>query len=262
MIKEPPIEIDGRAMQPDEFISYVLSKDFGAEPPDTIFLHHTWRPTVDQWRGRDSILAMKAYYERQVWSDENGEEHEGWPAGPHLFVAEDGIWLFTDLARDGVGVRGQNHRSLHLEMVGDYDDALPSGKTWTNSVAALGVLHVRLGLDPKKLMFHRDFSTKSCPGNAVSKEWAIPQLEAWLSAFRAQRGLRSRVMAQAARLIYPHVNQDAALYQKSVALGLLGPLSDELTIDADGQQYIVQFFIDALVVPVGQWDQVKRLADG
>ena len=261
MIKEPPMAIDGRVMQQKTFINFVLAKDFGPLPPQTSFLHHTWRPAREDWRGLESLLAIKAYYERQRWTDEQGQVHSGWTAGPHLFIADDGIWLFSDMANDGVGVIGHNHRSLHLEMVGDYDSRLPSGKTWANTVTALGILHIRLGLNPQSLMFHRDFSHKTCPGRSVSKEWVIPQVEAWVNDFSKQQSLRNAVMDQARRLLYPIVNPDAALYKKSQERGLLGALSDEWTVDASGQRYVVQFFIDALVAPSGQWSQVKRLAE-
>ncbi|MBI1801029.1 MAG: N-acetylmuramoyl-L-alanine amidase [Chloroflexi bacterium] len=261
MIKEPPMVIDGRVMQQKDFVAYVMAKEFGPEPPTAIFLHHTWRPAQHDWQGLDTLLAMKAYYEHQSWVDEAGQAHSGWTAGPHLFIAEDGIWLFSDMAYDGVGVVGHNHLSLHIEMVGDFDSDPPSGKTWANTVTALGALHARLGLETKSLMFHRDFSSKTCPGNAVTKEWVIPQVEAWVREFRQYEALRNAVMDQARRLFYANINPEAALYRVSQARGLLGPLSDEWTVDANSQHYIVQFFVDALVVPVGQWKQVKRLSE-
>ena len=43
-------------------------------------IHHTWKPTKETWAGQRSIDSLKKYYEKK-----------GWPAGPHIFVAEDGI---------------------------------------------------------------------------------------------------------------------------------------------------------------------------
>ena len=169
VIKEPPMEIDGRVMTISEFVAYVEALDIPQPLPGRVFLHHTWKPTRESWRGHDTMLAMKAYYEEQLWQDRYGQWHEGWTAGPHLFVADDGIWLFSDLRYDGVGVYGHNIGTRHLEMVGNYDEQLPSGPTLENTVAALGILHEKLGLDVRELNFHRDFSTKSCPGWAVQK---------------------------------------------------------------------------------------------
>jgi hypothetical protein len=276
MIKEKPIEIDGRVMTAEEFVAFVETKSFGLIPPDRIFLHHTWQPTRDQWKGKETLLAIKRNYEGYTWTDSQGWVHQGWTAGPHLFIADDGIWLFTDLARDGVGVKGHNLGSLHVEMVGDYDERLPDGPTLTNTVAALGALFNRLGLDPKDLLFHRDYSYKSCPGEMVTKEWIIPQIEDWIARYRGeiesppaeaaetepidQMTLREFVSSLADQRMAP-INPGTALYKKGVELGLLGPISDEIPFEVDGQAYIVQLFMDALVVPFGQWDQVKRLDD-
>jgi hypothetical protein len=277
MIKEKPIKIDGRVMTADEFAAFVETKRFGWRPPNRIFLHHTWQPTREQWKGKQTLLAIKNNYEGYTWTDSQGRVHIGWTAGPHLFVADDGIWLFTDLARDGVGVKGHNHRSLHLEMVGNYDQRLPDGPTLANTVAALGALHNRLGLDPKDLLFHRDYSYKSCPGNMVTKEWIIPKIEDWIAHYREQddlppseaieetppidqMSLEEFVHSLADQRMAP-VNPEAAIHKKAIELGLLGPITDEIHLEADGQAYIVQLFMDALVVPIGQWDQVKRLND-
>lgn len=276
MIKEKPIEIDGRVMTADEFAAFVETKSFGPVPPNRIFLHHTWRPTREQWKGRETLLAIKRNYEGYTWTDGQGQVHLGWTAGPHLFIADDGIWLFTDLAEDGVGVKGHNVGSLHVEMVGDYDQQLPDGPTLTNTVAALGALYNRLKLDPKDLLFHRDHSYKSCPGHMVTKEWIMPKVGGWIARYRGeaeaplpepaeappieQMTLKEFAQSLADQHMAP-INPNAALYKKGIELGLLGPLSDEISFEADGQAYIVQLFIDALVVPVGEWDQVKRLDD-
>jgi hypothetical protein len=274
MIKEKPIQIDGRVMTGDEFAVFVETKSFGPLPPDCIFLHHTWRPTREQWKGKQTLLAIKRNYEGYTWTDSQGRVHQGWTAGPHLFIADDGIWLFTDLARDGIGVKGHNRGSLHVEMVGNYDERLPDGPTLTHTVAALGALFNRLELDPQDLLFHRDTSYKSCPGTMVTKEWIIPQIEDWIARYRGEleapaaevpetpaiehMSLREFVQSLADERMTP-ANPDAALYKKGVKLGLLGPVSDEIPFEVNGQAYLVQLFMDALVVPVGQWDQAKRL---
>jgi hypothetical protein len=150
-------------------------------------------------------------------------------------------------------------------------------------VAALGALFNRLHLNPQGLLFHRDYSYKSCPGSMVTKEWIIPQIEAWIAHYRGEveeelqpaeaeeaaepapvpldaMSLRAFVESLAVERMSP-VNPDAALYKKAVELGLLGPISDEIPFEADGQAYIIQLFMDALIVPIGQWDQIQRLQD-
>mgnify|MGYP000910614217 CR=1 FL=1 len=265
VIKEAPMVIDGRCLTIDEFVDHVDALTFPLGLPNRIFLHHTWRPTRETWNGLSTILGMKAYYERQRWVDEQGRWHEGWTAGPHVFVADDGIWLFSDLNYDGVGVAGHNRDSLHIEMVGNFDAALPDGPMWTNTVAVLGALHERIGLPPEKLNFHRDFSTKTCPGLQVQKAWVIPQVQQWVAEFRARRhtsvaGLRRKLRELAGEALLP-ATRGTALADAARERGLLGPLMKEVPIEVDGQAYVVQFFAEALLVPVNQWEQVLSLAE-
>jgi len=264
VIKEPPMEIDGRCMTIAQFVAYVEGLQFPSPLPDRVFLHHTWKPTRETWQGYSSILAMKAYYEKQLWVDEEGLTHEGWNAGPHLFVADDGIWLFSDLRYDGVGALGHNTGTRHLEMVGDYDNALPSGPTWANTVAALGILHIKLGLDIQQLWFHRDVSYKSCPGWAVQKSWVIPQVAAWIEEYRRTHPatLRERLTAHLASQgkLVP-ANPGAALAASGAARGLVGAITDETPIDVDGRRHIVQFFAEALIVPQDRWNDVRSLRE-
>ncbi|MEA3406594.1 MAG: peptidoglycan recognition family protein [Chloroflexota bacterium] len=264
IIKEPPMEIDGRVMTPQEFVEYVEGLDFSPRPT-RIFLHHTWKPTQDDWRGRDSLMATKAYYEKQIWQDSDGQLHEGWTAGPHLFVADDGIWLFSDLRYDGVGVYGHNYRSRHVEMVGNYDAQLPSGATLENTVAVLGILHERLGLDIENLNFHRDFSTKSCPGWAVRKEWIIPKVANWIEAYRRQKeeemsGLRRSLVKMIQTILLP-TNPETALVKEAGKRGLLGALTHEIPMEIEDKGYIVQLFAEALIVPVNEWGKAQSLKE-
>lgn len=265
IIKEPPLQIDGRVMTAQEFVRYVEELEFPAPLPTRIFLHHTWKPTRSDWRGYDTILAMKRYYERQLWKDSQGRIHEGWNAGPHLFIADDGIWLFSDLRYDGVGVYGQNYRSRHVEMVGNYDEELPSGAILENTIAALGILHVRLGLDIHKLNFHRDFSTKTCPGRMVQKNWIIPQVAKWIEEYqRAHEEVEASLRRTLVGMIRQNLvtaNPQAALAKAGRARGLLGAISPEIPIEIDDQGYVVQFFAEALIVPVHQWDKVQSLKE-
>jgi len=265
IIKEDPMVIDGRVMTIKEFVSFCEGLEFGPPLPTRVFLHHTWRPTLADWRGLDSILAMKAYYEKQQWTDSSGHVHEGWTAGPHIFVAEDGIWLFSDLRHDGVGVYGHNYRSRHIEMVGNYDNKLPSGAVLDNTIAVLGILHERLGLEIGDLNFHRDFSTKTCPGSAVQKSWIIPQVESWIADYRASQEADQSTLRQAlVRMIKDLLvasHPDFALAKAAEERGLLGALTHEIPMEIDDKGYVVQLFAEALIVEVGQWDQVQSIHD-
>ena len=147
-----------------EFEDYVKSFNFSPLNPNKLVIHHTWKPTIDQWQGQRSIYGLKSYYENT----------KKWPAGPHLFIAEDGIWLFSPMNQVGIHAGDGNHKSIGIEVVGDYDNKVWEGKTKENVLGAIKALQSRVG---DTIMFHRDYSSKSCPGNAITKEWLFEMLK-------------------------------------------------------------------------------------
>jgi hypothetical protein len=276
IIKSPPIQLDPwtrdrqRAMTLSEFTYYVeteIEPSVAALYPtqqrnvrtvSQIFLHHTWRPTPATWNGYATILAMKSYYERQPWVDEQGHQHEGWTAGPHVFVAPDGIWLFTPLLQDGVGVAGHNAGTRHVEMVGDYDQAPPSGDILYWTVAVLALLHRAFRLRIETLGFHRDFSDKTCPGSAVSKTDMIADARAWLKNYETQSALRLiehlRTVACAATNVPYTPGHALRTHAKAWSLG--AALADEFEITRAGVTYAVQpFALGIVYCPKGRWTE-------
>lgn len=181
-----------RRLSINEWLDYVASYDFGPIAPDRIVLHHTWKPTVDQWAGERSMIAMRKVYEQN-----------GWPAGPHIYVAPDGIWLATPMSDVGVHANAGNANlefqadwgnfkklkwySVGVEMVGNYDPVRPSGVIWEEAKAVLGALCKRFGKTPQAaISFHRDYSSKTCPGSAVTKDWVFAEVNNWLMAQRLE----------------------------------------------------------------------------
>lgn len=145
----------------DELIVHLAHYDPAIAPwAKGIVYHHTAVPTVAQWRGRHSVDGLLAYY-RDV---------KKWPAGPHLFVAPDGIWQLTPLNLPGVHAIGANETMWGIEVVGNYakqpwpphtrDQALRAG-------AAL-LRWRRIPVSPATVKGHRDYNKRSCPGDAVN----------------------------------------------------------------------------------------------
>jgi hypothetical protein len=66
-------------------------------------------------------------------------------------------------------------------MVGNFDHACPTGEVWTNTRAVLSGLRARIGRPLASILsFHRDYSPKSCPGNAITRDWVLSQVpEPW-----------------------------------------------------------------------------------
>lgn len=169
------MNILAQKLNQDEFRNYVATYDFGSIKPDSLVIHHTWRPTKKDWNGEKSIMGLKNYYEGL-----------GWNAGPHLFIAEDGIWLFTPMKDVGIHAgAGNSHRdklgrlkgySIGIEVVGDYDVERWTGDTLSNAMTTIRILMKRLAMTNEQVFFHRDFSNKSCPGHAITKEWLFQEL--------------------------------------------------------------------------------------
>lgn len=159
------MEIINRCLTLEAFEDYVRRYDFGATPPDKLVIHHTWKPTRDEWSGQHTILALKQYYESQ-----------GWQAGPHLFIAREGIWLFSPMDRDGVHSSELNARSIGIEVVGDYDREKWVGIIKRHAIGAIKVLLGCLHIPQERIHFHREVAAKSCPGWAITKEWLFAEL--------------------------------------------------------------------------------------
>ena len=166
------MKIVNKKLSIKEFEKYVAKKDFGTLPPTFLVIHHTYRPTVKTWNGSRTIQGLKTFYEAK-----------GWSAGPHLFIAEDGIWLFTDMYDVGIHAGTGNGTlksgySIGIEVVGNYDNKVWSGKTKENTLAVVKALQGRLNITKEEIHFHRDYSAKSCPGHAITKKWLFNQLNA------------------------------------------------------------------------------------
>ncbi len=182
------MQIIGKGLTREEFSQYVNNFDFGSIKPSSLVLHHTFIPTKKDWQGYKSVLGLKSYY-----------EGKGWPAGPHCFVGEDKIWLFTPMSEVGIHAGEGNATwknalgklvyqfakpfggnlvsySIGIEVVGDYDFEKWGGETLKNAVFAINKLRGLLGVSTERIFFHRDFSTKSCPGWSITKEWLGQQL--------------------------------------------------------------------------------------
>ena len=160
------MDIVGSRLSREEFESYVNRKFFGYLPADKLVLHHTWKPTVNDWKGYQTLMGIKNYYESL-----------GWKSGPHVFIAPDGIWLMTDMRNNGTHAGSLNWRSIGIEVVGNYDNKTWEGEIYKNAIWAITTLKKKLNIDNEKIYFHRDVSNKTCPGSAITKKWLFDELD-------------------------------------------------------------------------------------
>lgn len=136
---------------------------------DQVVYHHTYRPLRHQWHGRRTMDGLITYY----------RDTQGWPSGPHLFIAPDGIWQLTPLNLPGTHAMAGNSRSWGIEVVGDYDI-----EEWPKPIAELalgaGAALLRwrgLPATRETVSPHSAYNPKkTCPGKEIDLDWVRREL--------------------------------------------------------------------------------------
>jgi hypothetical protein len=176
--------IVGLSFTPDEFDAYCHTLQWLAWRPSFIVLHNTGSPSLAQRpKGltKQHILNLETYY----------RDTQGWKAGPHLFVDDKQIWVFTPLTVSGTHSPSWNKVALGVEMLGDYEtEAFDGGrglKVRQNAVAAMATLSAILGFDSGTMRLHREdpLTTHACPGKNVRKLEVIQEVQDLLVARHA-----------------------------------------------------------------------------
>lgn len=135
--------------------------------PQFITLHNSAIPSLSQRPDgftAQHIANLASYYQRL-----------GWRAGPHLFIDDRQIWLFSPLISPGRHSPSWNRVAIGVEMLGDYArEDFTSGrgaKVRALTISALTTLSRRLGLRADSLRLHKEDPATShdCPGKNVDK---------------------------------------------------------------------------------------------
>jgi len=160
--------IVGESYSPEEFENYCCSLQWTGWRPSFIVLHNTGNPTLaSRPNGYTSehIPNLVHYYRDQM----------RWSAGPHLFIDDRQIWVFTPLTLSGVHSPSWNALAFGVEMLGDYDaESFDSGRgleVQKKAIAACATLSSVLGIDCDTMRLHREDprTTHACPGKNVHK---------------------------------------------------------------------------------------------
>ncbi|RDC62667.1 peptidoglycan recognition protein family protein [Adhaeribacter pallidiroseus] len=160
----------------ESFDSYCHSLAWSAWRPSFIVLHNTGIPSLaqrPQGLTAKHLDSLQAYYRDQ----------QGWKGGPHLFIDDQQIWVFTPLTVSGTHSPSWNKVALGIEMLGDYEkEPFHSGRGLAvrrNTVSAIATLCAILGLDPHTLRLHREdpLTTHACPGKNVRKLEIIQEVQ-------------------------------------------------------------------------------------
>lgn len=205
----PSFAYIGEARTVEQFASYCASYHFGSTPPDFVVIHHTanpdasWAPLSSnpktKW-DRSEAGATEAQIKVKRKAQLDGvmryyRDTMGWLAGPHLFVDERWIWLFTPMYDVGIHAKAGNsyrdskkklHYSIGVEVIGYYEKQVWSPAVARNVGMALAILRKRLGtfsLDYRpgptntpaahvgSLSSHRDYNKPACPGKAITEQY-------------------------------------------------------------------------------------------
>ncbi len=168
--------IVGKSFNPEDFDGYCHTLQWTAWRPSFIVLHNTGAPSLAQ---RAKGLSLQNIKDLEVFY----RDDQKWSAGPHLFVDDKQIWVFTPLTVSGVHSPSWNKLSFGVEMLGDYErEDFSAGrglKVRRNTVAALATLSAVLGLDPHTMKLHREdpLTTHACPGKNVRKLEVIQEVQ-------------------------------------------------------------------------------------
>lgn len=149
-----------------------------ARPIREVILHHTWAPTAAQYRGRETVEAIRRVHMSPP--AEGGPSDGPWrDIGYHYLIGPDGaIFAGRPLAIDGAHVKGHNTGTVGVSLILNGDTEDPTVAQAEAAGALLRALCRRFGLDAAKNFgprtgFHRDYSAKSCPGKRVTKAGVI-----------------------------------------------------------------------------------------
>src|SRR5712692_9223750 len=160
--------IVAKSFSPDAFDAYCHTLSWTAWRPSFIVLHNTAVPSLAQRPNgltEQHIRGLEEFY----------RDTQGWSAGPHLFVDDRQIWVFTPLTVSGVHSPSWNKVAFGVEMLGDYErEAFDGGRgleVRNNGVAAIATLSAVLGIDCQTMRIHREdpLTTHACPGKNVRK---------------------------------------------------------------------------------------------
>ncbi len=132
-----------------------------------VHLHHTWRPTGAQFKGLETVEAMRRFHmENNGWSD----------IAQHLTIGADGsLWTGRPWDKPPASASGHNggwsSGPFMIEMVGDFDLGRETlgGAQRRTAVEVVAALFARFELKERNLRFHNEFSAKTCPGSGVDQ---------------------------------------------------------------------------------------------
>lgn len=176
-----------KAFTPEEFAKYLRQNVTGHSTwkPEFIVLHNTGVPSIaqrPQGFTKQNMEALARYY---------GEDQR-WHSGPHLFVDQNGIWVFSYMTKPGTHSPSWNPISWGVEQLGDFTredyNSGDGAKIRANTISALAIMAVVSGTNIDTLHFHFEdprTTHKSCPGSTCHKDAVIAAVKGELDKWKA-----------------------------------------------------------------------------
>ena len=126
-----------------------------------IVLHHTSSP-VESWQNSGSML--------HYW---NLYRSRGWKSGPHIFIAPNGVWLFTPITKQGTcSAKEANKNSIHIEVVGRYYNDFPGEDIESIAADVIVSIMEKFSLHFYDITNHFSFDPESNCTAILDKSWA------------------------------------------------------------------------------------------
>jgi len=191
-------------------IDYKTTGQFGPYPPSYLIFHHTYNPDAswatantgesDNWDRSESGLSLTQKKDkRKPQLDAIMRYYRdslAWTTGPHIFIDDLFVWLFTPFYY--VGTHSNEGNSYHkngtlrysigCEVIGCYDKVVWPKAIYDNVGYAAACLRAVLGFEMKytpaaqdrpdihdlQLSAHEDYTTgKSCPGTMITPNFYV-----------------------------------------------------------------------------------------
>jgi hypothetical protein len=191
-----PLRYVGLGLSVDKFEQYLESYDFGKYPPTFVVLHHTSIPDTQaarlndgSWDEGDEGRSDNEIYGRRLRMlggirDYYARTYPTWPAGPHLFIDDRYVWIFSPMNAPGVHAASGNGTarsySVGIEVIGHYEHVRWPAAVEENVGRAVVALRRRLGTfqithkrGPGGVSCHRDYNKPSCPGSAITDDYYL-----------------------------------------------------------------------------------------
>lgn len=164
----------------EQFRPYAQKVEYRSWRPSKIVWHNTGAPSLAQWiksADQDALEGRTPGLTRIRNLETYFRDQNHWTGAPHLFIANDLIWVFNPLNMKGVHSPSYNSTAIGIEMIGDFaredDDSGEGLRVRRNTVFATAILCDHLGLEPEHcILLHKEdrLTTHDCPGKDVAQD--------------------------------------------------------------------------------------------